>query len=80
MSEDDNNNGGRSLGGGSSEPLPSSWSQPSSTRRVGRIGDWNNSSGYVPSWRPFTVRGVTCRFPSDLPMHRATGVELVFHR
>ncbi|KAK7443497.1 protein phosphatase regulator [Stygiomarasmius scandens] len=45
MSEDDNNNGGRSLGGGSSEPLPSSWSQPSSTRRVGRIGDWNNSSG-----------------------------------
>ncbi|THV02582.1 SEP-domain-containing protein [Dendrothele bispora CBS 962.96] len=46
MSGDNDNNGssGRSLGGGgSSEPLPSSWSQPSSARRVGRIGDWNNS-------------------------------------
>ncbi|KAL0574230.1 protein phosphatase regulator [Marasmius crinis-equi] len=44
MSEDDNNNkGGRSLGGGSAEPMPSSWGQSNSAPRVGRIGDWNNS-------------------------------------
>ncbi|KAF5361436.1 hypothetical protein D9758_006167 [Tetrapyrgos nigripes] len=46
MSDNDNSNsnGGRSLGGGSAEPLPSSWANPNTTRRVGRIGDWNNSS------------------------------------
>ncbi|KAK1229739.1 protein phosphatase regulator [Marasmius sp. AFHP31] len=43
MSDNDNNSGGRSLGGGSNQPLPSSWGQSNSAPRVGRIGDWNNS-------------------------------------
>ncbi|PPQ70341.1 hypothetical protein CVT24_013002 [Panaeolus cyanescens] len=34
--------GGRSLGGDSSEPLPSGWSSSSSRPRMGRIGDWAN--------------------------------------
>ncbi|KAJ8090377.1 protein phosphatase regulator [Marasmius tenuissimus] len=43
MSDDNVNSGGRSLGGGSNQPLPSSWGQSNSAPRVGRIGDWNNS-------------------------------------
>ena len=40
MSDDSNNTpaGGRSLGGGASEPLPTSWLHPSERPRVGRIG------------------------------------------
>jgi len=45
MSDNNNNSGGRSLGGGPAEPLPSSWSQPNSERRIGRIGDLSSSSG-----------------------------------
>jgi len=42
---DDNIPGGRSLGGDSSEPLPSTWVRPTSSQpRVGRIGDWTGSS------------------------------------
>jgi UBX domain-containing protein 1 len=45
MSDGDNNNsgGGRSLGGERAEPMPSSWSRPAAPR-VGRVGDWTNSS------------------------------------
>ena len=44
MSDEPNTSGGgRSLGGGSNEPLPASWSRPQSSR-IGRVGDW---SGYV---------------------------------
>ncbi|KAG6826516.1 hypothetical protein H0H92_015509 [Tricholoma furcatifolium] len=48
MSNDNNNTntgGGRSLGGGSAEPLPQSWSRPSQAPRVGRIGDWSGTGG-----------------------------------
>jgi len=44
---DDNNTsqaGGRSLGGGAAEPLPSSWTHPTTQPRVGRIGAWSTSS------------------------------------
>ncbi|KAF9466781.1 hypothetical protein BDZ94DRAFT_1306004 [Collybia nuda] len=48
MSDDNNVNsesgGGRSLGGGSNEPLPSSWARPAAAPRVGRIGDWSGGS------------------------------------
>ncbi|KAG6848530.1 hypothetical protein H0H93_016260 [Arthromyces matolae] len=42
---DNDNQGGRSLGGGPSEPLPSTWSRPTQAPRLGRIGDWSGSSG-----------------------------------
>ncbi|KAF8953673.1 hypothetical protein BDZ97DRAFT_1871242 [Flammula alnicola] len=35
---------GRTLGGDPAEPLPSNWAHPSTTPRVGRIGDWSSSS------------------------------------
>lgn len=54
MSGNDNNDpgGGRSLGGGPAEPMPSSWSRPAAPR-VGRIGEWNNSSS--SGYRVFLV-------------------------
>ncbi|KAG8925699.1 hypothetical protein FRC02_009470 [Tulasnella sp. 418] len=58
MADDGNNNnnrGGQSLGGGASEPLPSSWNRPSSGPRVGRIG--GPSSGPAPSQGRFATLG-----------------------
>lgn len=60
MSEDNNNSsgggGGRSLGGGSNEPLPSSWTRPAAAPRVGRIGDWSGASRYS---QPMSIWGHT---------------------
>ena len=51
MSDDNQTTGGgRSLGGGSAEPLPSSWSRPSERPRVGRIGDWSGSRYSALFW------------------------------
>lgn len=45
MGDNNENSGaGRSLGGGAAEPLPASWANREGTRRVGRVGDWNNTS------------------------------------
>ncbi|KAF8905414.1 hypothetical protein CPB85DRAFT_1315495 [Mucidula mucida] len=41
----DTNTHGFSLSGGPAERLPESWARPSTTRRVGRVGDWNNAGG-----------------------------------
>ncbi len=55
----DTNTHGFSLSGGPAEPLPESWARPSTTRRVGRVGDWNNA-GYVPSPEAVTfIKGIS---------------------
>ncbi len=54
----DTNTHGFSLSGGPAERLPESWARPSTTRRVGRVGDWNNA-GYVPSPEAVTlIKGI----------------------
>ncbi|KIY66496.1 SEP-domain-containing protein [Cylindrobasidium torrendii FP15055 ss-10] len=47
MDDNNENSGaGRSLGGGAAEPLPAGWGNRQGTRRVGRVGDWNNNGPF----------------------------------
>ncbi|PFH49148.1 hypothetical protein AMATHDRAFT_5121 [Amanita thiersii Skay4041] len=75
MSGDDNNNitSGRTLDGRPADPMPSTWTRPSSAPRVGRIGDWsgNNSnsgasrSGRFASLDSINAGGFSAQGPSD---------------
>lgn len=48
---------GRSLSGGASEPLPSTWSRPTQAPRVGRIGDWSSQPSSEGSQRIGRIGG-----------------------